>query len=329
LYTGAHTEAEKERMAIGGLVTEVEVLSLTNAQLVLDLHRLRNDLSSSNELAQTALNKCERMQRELDEVLPVKKALELKLEALEERAKGLELDLRQRKHLKTPAGKWVAISMQASRRDLDDQLELRRKEFEEWMADRREELEREMRAKEQYLADRIDEKERQIVDLHQKLRTEIELKENALTEIADLQSTRRLFEEKCESEVSNAKTELDLANRTIKDLEAQVAADAEEYRRGLATLQQDLEMSSETLRAALREAKSQLAAAHARLQKAHLQLAEKNAILDKSELQILELQNQLQEANNTFLIQSMETGCMACRKARLAGPAMLPSPRRT
>ena len=45
-------------MAIGGLVTEVEVLSLTNAQLVLDLHRLRNDLSSSNELAQTALNKC-------------------------------------------------------------------------------------------------------------------------------------------------------------------------------------------------------------------------------------------------------------------------------
>ena len=43
--TGPQTEAEKQRMALGGLVTEVEVLSLTNAQLVLDLHRLRQVLS--------------------------------------------------------------------------------------------------------------------------------------------------------------------------------------------------------------------------------------------------------------------------------------------
>ena len=41
------TEAEKQRMALGGLVTEVEVLSLTNAQLVLDLHRLRQVLATS------------------------------------------------------------------------------------------------------------------------------------------------------------------------------------------------------------------------------------------------------------------------------------------
>ena len=66
----------------------------------------------------------------------------------------------------------------------------------------------------------------------------------------------------------------------------QVALDAEEYRRGLAALQADLEMSSDTLRTALAEAKGQLATAKERLRRADLQLAEKNAILEKSAKQV-------------------------------------------
>ena len=45
--------------------------------------------------------------------------------------------------------------------------------------------------------------------------------------------------------------------------------------------QADLELSSDTLRAALAEAKGQLASAKDRLQRSNLQLAEKNSILDR------------------------------------------------
>ena len=79
-------------------------------------------------------------------------------------------------------------------------------------------------SKEQYLLDRIDDKEREIADLRQELRDQVQLKEKGLTELAEMQSKRRLHEEKCQSEVSAAKTEVDLAKRTIKDLEAQVCA---------------------------------------------------------------------------------------------------------
>ena len=84
--------------------------------------------------------------------------------------------------------------------------------------------ERKLRGKEQYLLDRIDDKEREIADLRQELRDQVQLKEKGLTELAEMQSKRRLHEEKCQSEVSAAKTEVDLAKRTIKDLEAQVCA---------------------------------------------------------------------------------------------------------
>jgi len=222
--SGAQTEAEKERMAVGGLVTEVEVLSLTNAQLVLDLHRLRKERYEFEELATATQEKNRMMQQQLDELLPSKSALEQQCQMLADKAKGLETELNQRKHLKTPSGKWVAFSMLVSRRDLDAELEERRAEFEEWMHSRREALERELRGKEQYLLDRIDDKEREIADLRQELRDQVQLKEKGLTELAEMQSKRRLHEEKCQSEVSAAKTEVDLAKRTIKDLEAQVCA---------------------------------------------------------------------------------------------------------
>jgi chromosome segregation ATPase len=222
--SGAQTEAEKERMAVGGLVTEVEVLSLTNAQLVLDLHRLRKERYEFEELATATQEKNRMMQQQLDELLPSKSALEQQCQMLADKAKGLETELNQRKHLKTPSGKWVAFSMLVSRRDLDAELQERRAEFEEWMHSRREALERELRGKEQYLLDRIDDKEREIADLRQELRDQVQLKEKGLTELAEMQSKRRLHEEKCQSEVSAAKTEVDLAKRTIKDLEAQVCA---------------------------------------------------------------------------------------------------------
>jgi len=36
-------------------------------------------------------------------------------------------------------------------------------------------------------------------------------------------------------------------------------------------------------------------------------------------LQVVELEKQLQDANNKFLKQSLETGCLACRRAKLGG----------
>ena len=60
--TGAQTEAEKQRMALGGLVTEVEVLSLTNAQLVLDLHRLRQERERFEALSNTLQKQCDDLQ---------------------------------------------------------------------------------------------------------------------------------------------------------------------------------------------------------------------------------------------------------------------------
>ena len=49
-------------------------------------------------------------------------------------------------------------------------------------------------------------------------------------------------------------------------------------------LQADLEMSSETLRAALAEAKGQLVSAKERNHRSHLQLSEKNTILERCDM---------------------------------------------
>jgi len=64
----------------------------------------------------------------------------------------------------------------------------------------------------------------------------------------------------------------------------QGSKEAEEYRRGLGVLQADLEMSSETLRAALSEAKGQLVSAKERNHRSHLQLSEKNTILERCDM---------------------------------------------
>ena len=40
----------------------------------------------------------------------------------------------------------------------------------------------------------------------------------------------------------------------------------------------------------------------------------------RSTQQIVALETQLQDANNKLLLQSMETGCLACRRAKLSGP---------
>jgi hypothetical protein len=42
--------------------------------------------------------------------------------------------------------------------------------------------------------------------------------------------------------------------------------------------------------------------------------------------QLVELERQLQDTNNKFLMQSIETGCLACRRANLKAQTALGSP---
>jgi len=306
-------------MAMGGLVTEVEVLSLTNAQLVLDLHRLRQERQHFEERCAGLQRERDQLHEQLNTTLPQTRLLTSQCAEHKLQIQALTLQVQQRKHLKTPAGRWVALSMLASRQDLDDDLHTQRKDFEEWMHDRREQLEQQSRLEQQKLLDRVEEKDKLVADLRHELRTEILLKEEQMSEVARMQSDRHLFDQGCQNDVSAAQSELTLALRSVKDLETQGSKEAEEYRRGLGVLQADLEMSSETLRAALSEAKGQLVSAKERNHRSHLQLSEKNTILERSSQQIVALQMQLQEANNKFLTQSMENGCLACRGAKFSG----------
>ena len=138
-----------------------------------------------------------------------------------------------------------------------------------------------------------------------------------MSELEEVRSAQRIAEERWEGEVSAAREEAEIARQTVAELEGQLAVSAEEYRAGLQGLQADLEMSADTLRMALREAKAQLSAAKGRLQHAQTQLADKNALLAKSAGQIVDLEQRLREASETLLQQSAAAGCLACRKANL------------
>jgi len=220
--TGAQTEEEKKRMAMGGLVTEVEVLSLTNAQLVLDLHRLRQERQHFEERCAGLQRERDQLHEQLNTTLPQTRLLTSQCAEHKLQIQTLTLQVQQRKHLKTPAGRWVALSMLASRQDLDDDLHTQRKDFEEWMHDRREQLEQQSRLEQQKLLDRVEEKDKLVADLRHELRTEILLKEEQMSEVARMQSDRHLFDQGCQNDVSAAQSELTLALRSVKDLETQV-----------------------------------------------------------------------------------------------------------
>ena len=326
LVAGGSSE-EQQRFAAGGLVAEVEILSLTNAELVLDLHVQRQERRRFEGQVSGLQAELSDAERELLMLRPGREQLERECALLRQKVTALEAQALLPPALPhsaaaAPAEAVAAPAVLSGALAPPDSTDQRTQETEPAsdMGADSEGSDRKQRAVEGLEETHTDDGtalERVIADLREELRATAAAKEQFASELAVLRGDLRLDAQELQAALTAARRQAEQAAEVATARETQLAAAAEEHRASLAALQADVEMQGRTLRAALAEAQRQLAAATKNLESTRAQMVDKDALAASLTDQVVRLERQLEQAKTDLLRAATEAGCLACRKADL------------
>ena len=321
------SSGEQQRFAAGGLVAEVEILSLTNAELVLDLHVQRQERRRFEGQVSGLQAELSDAERELLMMRPAREQLErecallrLKVTALE--AQALVPPALPHSAAAAPAAAAAAPAVPRGALAPPDSTDQRAQEMEPVsdMGADSDGSDRKQRAEEGVEETQTDDGtalERVLADLREELRATAAAKEQLASELAVLRGELQLDAQELQAALTAARRQAEQAAEVATARETQLAAAAEEHRASLAALQADVEMQGRTLRAALAEAQRQLAAATMNLESTRAQMLDKDALATSLSDQVMRLERQLEQAKTDILRAATEAGCLACRRADL------------